>query len=303
MKTLSLCACAVLIVLPWAVRAPAATPSVAVADLLGRVGRYAVRYEREFASVVAEETYAQAVAQNRTSARVARRVLRADMLFVELGGAFKWTTFRDVFEVDGSPVRDHQSRLETLFLESPALAVERAQKVVAESARYNIGDIARNFNLPILALVLVHPDNQHRFAFQAKGTKRIGRTQAVKLEFRETAAPTFITGVAGANLPCRGTLFVDPVTGRLLTSEVHVKDAGGHLDAEIKVTFGPWEADGIWVPAQMWESYDQVPDRLDAQERSLGQQPTDLKGTGQYVEGVAQYTKYRRFRISSTFTP
>jgi hypothetical protein len=126
---------------------------------------------------------------------------------------------------------------------------------------------------------------------------------AVQIEFKETARPTFIRSAEGRDLACRGVLFVEPAAGRLLTSEVLVRDASGHLDADVKVGFGPWEPEGILVPTQMWEHYDFIPDTHESRENSLGQGPTEVTGRGEYVDGTAEYAKYRRFRVSSTFIP
>ena len=66
--------------------------------------------------------------------------------------------FRDVFEVDGKPIRDRAGRLAKLFLEPSASAQQQVQAINAESARYNIGgDHRANVNLPVLALSVLEP--------------------------------------------------------------------------------------------------------------------------------------------------
>jgi hypothetical protein len=37
-----------------------------------------------------------------------------------------WVAFRDVFEVDARPVRDREARLQQLFTDTPAQAIEQA---------------------------------------------------------------------------------------------------------------------------------------------------------------------------------
>jgi len=66
--------------------------------------------------VVAEERYVQ----NPTSPR-RRRELRSDFLLVKTPRLVPdWFQFRDMFEVDGQPVRDRDARLSRLFLQPGA---------------------------------------------------------------------------------------------------------------------------------------------------------------------------------------
>ena len=100
-------------------------------------------------------------------------------------GADRYVEFRDVFEVDGKPVRDRQERLTALLLEgSPSSARPRIQRIIDESARYNIGTIERNVNTPTLPLLFLEPDNQPRFRF-----KRVpDQAPAITRTPRETSA-------------------------------------------------------------------------------------------------------------------
>jgi hypothetical protein len=114
---------------PTADQPPASPPvlpasSVELADLLRRVGEYVAEYERSFSDLVAEETYAQRMTGLRynkrvngwvTACTVCRRTTRADLVFVRLAGEIPWASYRDVFEVDGRPVREHEERLVKLL--------------------------------------------------------------------------------------------------------------------------------------------------------------------------------------------
>jgi hypothetical protein len=143
-------------------------PDPATAVLLEKAGRYVVDYERSFSHLVAEETYVQRAAQataERDAPLERRRTLRSDVVFVTLAGPIPWGTFRDVFEVDGSRVRERQARLQSLFAKPQADAFVRANAILRESARYNLGTAQRTVNIPTLALVFLHPANQERFAF------------------------------------------------------------------------------------------------------------------------------------------
>src|SRR5438128_10002849 len=140
------------------VAAQSAAP-VTLDALLARAGAYVTEFEVRFSNVVAEEHYEQlapaATRSSTTSPNFVRRELRSDFLLVKLPDVDSWMPFRDVFEVDGKPVRDRQERLTGLFLQPQAIAVDQAKKIADESSRYNIGNILRTINVPVLALVVL----------------------------------------------------------------------------------------------------------------------------------------------------
>src|SRR5437879_3331531 len=95
-----------------ALQAAAQTPEVDA--VLDKAGDYVTTYERMFVGLVAEETYRQeARGRSGTDSRgfaseapSQRRDLRSDLLLVRAPAGDRWIEFRDVFEVDGKPVRD-----------------------------------------------------------------------------------------------------------------------------------------------------------------------------------------------------
>ena len=80
------------------------------------------------------------------------RVLRSEFVLVGTTDRAEWVGFRDVFVVDGRRVHDRQDRLRQLFLQRNPRVLERARVIADESARYNLGEIHRNFNVPTAAL-------------------------------------------------------------------------------------------------------------------------------------------------------
>lgn len=201
-------------------------PDAATALLLEKAGRYVADYERSFSNLVAEETYTQRTEQvtpERDAPLERRRSLRSDIVFVTLPGPIPWGTFRDVFEVDGRPIRDRQARLQSLFAKPPADALVRANAILRESARYNLGSARRTVNIPTLALLFLHPANQERFAFKTKGRARIQGHEAVVLEFKEIARPTLVRESSQGDLPAKGRFWLDPDRGIVLRSEVEYR--------------------------------------------------------------------------------
>src|SRR5205085_2587785 len=129
--------------------------------LLVRSAWYLDYFIDQFENVVAEEEYVQdstfflpsysplvgrgAIA-NPTSAsdtaRARHRDLRSDFLLVKSPDTQALVPFRDVIAVDGVPVRDREARLAKLFLsDRTASVMERTEKIGAEGARYNLGNM------------------------------------------------------------------------------------------------------------------------------------------------------------------
>src|SRR4051812_7249746 len=103
--------------------------------------------------------------QRGTNQRVHRELL-SDLLLVKPDGFRAWMEFRDVFEVDGQPVRERNDRLVKLFLEPSPSTNEQIRTILNEGARFNIGDIQRNVNTPIFPLLFLEQANHYRFKFK-----------------------------------------------------------------------------------------------------------------------------------------
>src|SRR3954468_10252817 len=202
MKLLSILAAALLV-------APVVAQTPELEAILDKAGDYVSTYERTFVGVVAEETYRQQVqgGRGRTDARGfpveapgQRRDLKSDVLLVRAPAGDRWIQFRDVFEVDGKPVRDRAERLEKLFLQPSASTQRQVDDIAAASARYNIGGVNRNVNLPVLALAVLEPQNRAWFSF--KGSRKPGNL--FELEFREERSGTLIRTIGDQSMPSRG---------------------------------------------------------------------------------------------------
>ena len=193
-----------------------------------------------------------------------------------------WFPFRDVFQVDGRPIQDRTDRLAKLFLTETgqarvdaAGAFEQAKRIMAESARYNIGTVQRNINLPTLALLFIAPENQPRFTYSEEASPAAG-VRIVRYE--EQQCPTLIRTTANRDLPARGRLWIAP-DGRVTRTELIAADA--QVRATITVTFEPAAALDMWVPVRMEEEH-------------------EVRGHPKIVKGVATYTKFRRFQVTTT---
>ena len=190
-----------------------------VAEVMARVGAYVAAYGEKTSVVVAKETYTQNV--GRGAAPILRRQLVAEFAIVRADRG--WTGFRDVVEVDGKPVRDRHNRLLSL-LTSQSPTMSEATRIANESARYNIGPVARNFNTPTATMFFFLPDNLSRFEFSRKGTKTIGGVRALEIGFKETRSPTFVMTRAGNDVPVEGSLWVDPANGTVMRTRMRLRN-------------------------------------------------------------------------------
>jgi len=261
----------------------AQTPQQAEVDLLlDKAGDYVEEYARTFVGLVAEEAYHQQVrvpAARQFDMRgfpadstAQRRDLKSDLLLVRAPAGDRWVQFRDVFEVDGKPVRDREERLTKLFLQPSADARRQEEDIAAASSRYNIGGVNRTVNLPMLALAVLESKSRAWFAFRIAKRAR----DTVELEYKEEErGHTMIHTNDNQPLPARGRFTIDPETGRVLASTLSTETPT--LRAQIDVTYANDAAVGMLLPREMREKY--------------------TASDGTVTEGRATYAKFRRYQV------
>jgi hypothetical protein len=256
----------------------AAQSPPALEVVLSRMFAYVQRFERDFGSMVAEERYEQTIRQASGVLRAEpRRVLRSDFLLVNVTGE-GWLPFRDVFEADGRQIRDRQDRLTKLFLSgTTAGAVEQAQRIMNEGARYNLGAGTRNINVPTLALMYLALDKRSGMRFVEAKSDRPADGRLI--EFTEISRPTLISTTGGRDLPARGRLWVDETTGTITRTELHANDTG--VEAQVTVSFELESGLNTWVPKRMEDRF-------------------KLRGSTSEVRGEATYSRFRRFQVSTS---
>jgi hypothetical protein len=248
--------------------------------VLARAAAYIAGYQRELAMVVAQERYTQEVRypappMSRVRDVTATTELVSDFLLIR-GPEGTWIPFRDVFERDGTPVRDRQERLSALFIDSAGSAFEQAGRIAEESARYNIGSINRTINVPTMALEFLTPEHRSRFDFEFER----GLSSGVRVvRYTERRPPIYIRTTGNRSLPASGRYWIQEATGLIEQTELRAGDSA--LEAVITVTYRPDEPAGLWVPGRMEEEYLQKGDRSE-------------------IRGTAVYSRYRRFQVTTS---
>lgn len=269
------CACALAL-------GPVTQAQSEVAALIDRAATYVDEFQRRFGSMVTEERYEQTVQDGiALGARGVRPpfervVLVSDFLLVQVPGE-GWTPFRDVFERNGTKLRDREDRLARLFLNgSSRSSFEQARQIMLEGARYNIGSIERTINLPTLPLVYLTAPHRERFRFEI--LKRDPQEGTV-VEYHEVRMPSYISTRGGKDMPSTGRFWFDEASGAIRRTELDVMDPS--VEAHIKVAYRLDDTLALWVPSRMEERYR---DRRTASE----------------VRGVATYSRFRKFQVNTS---
>lgn len=259
--------------------------------VLARASDYVVDYGRALASVLAEERYAQRLVQRSTKKPLRQRELLSEIAFVHLPNSTEWVSFRNVSAVDGIPLPEAAGRLERVFNDSAETLTERAQALAGESARYNLGPITRQINVPTLSLLFLHPVHKPLCWFDKESEVDLAGERVWVVQVRERDRGEVIIRGDGRHLPAEGRLWIVAANGRVVQTELVVKDfVRGRGDSKATV-YVRWRHDptlALWVPAEMTEAYE-------GPWRAM----TGPRTSERYdIEGTATYSNYRRFTVN-----
>jgi hypothetical protein len=245
------------------------------------VAAYVDAYGERAAIVVATERYAQKTTAN-TDAPKLERHLVAEFALVRVDVASGWLGFRDVLEVDGRKLPDREERLVRSLSSGGGYA--EAQRLSDESARFNIGTIERNFNVPTTTLFYFKSNTQDRFTFAAKTVEQDG---SWRIAFKETSRPTLIRTPDNESVPSEGEIWVNPEDGTVLRTILRTELKGlRHArmqrgKGQIEVTYRYVALLAMWLPAVMSEDFETT--------------STGRTSAWERVEGRAEYSNYRKF--------
>ena len=211
---------------PSALPVPAPAAEAAPADrdveqVVQKMAGYVAAYGPQTSVIVGVEKYTQQVTIEERHVRP--RSLVAEFAIVKAAGRVGWSGYRDVVEVDGKPVADRRDRLLSL-LTGPAGREAELRRIADESARYNVGPVIRNFNVPTTALFFFHPQLVDRFTFRRAGSKKIDGVETLAIDFKETRRPTLVMRSDGSDVPCEGTVWVVPADGTIVRTRLRLRN-------------------------------------------------------------------------------
>jgi hypothetical protein len=248
-------------------------PDDKTASMVERAGAYVAAYEKTFSGLVCEERQVQKLLRGDGRVRKVRE-LKSDLLLVNLGDD-KIPAFRDVIEVDGKEVRNREDRLRKLFLGPSKPALEQAQSIAQESARYNIG-VARFGISPLVPIRILLPRFASGFRFIWSGNT---------LAFEEFRSPSYLrqkTGEREFDLMAKGSLEIEAATGRVLSAELTSMGPPSSLSMTITVDYRDNPQLQLLLPTTMRERYWR-PDR-----------PREDR-----TEATSYYSNFRRFQVNT----
>jgi hypothetical protein len=163
--------------------------------------------------------------------------------------------------------------------------MDEARRLSEESARFNIGSILRDFNVPTTALFFFRPENLDRFKFTRKSIAADGTWE---LGFRETARPTMIRTPDRGFVPSEGSVWVNAANGTVVRTRMRMSDFVTPVPgvreqgwAQIDVSYRLVPALDMWLPDTMAESY-----------------KTSRGSAWDRTSAEARYTDYRQFQTT-----
>jgi len=263
----------------WAALVSATPEDRALQALVALAEGYLEGYCAKLALVRATEHSRQkAILRPESGARVrspeikTARELVSDVLWVPSDDIVVLAFYRDVYSVDGKPVRDRADRLLRLFPEGATESARvRAAQILDEGARFNLGIGYWNTNFPTLPLAFLHRRNRPRFEFRRGERSKLQGRPVVQLQFREVVSPTFTRSRDGKqDFVASGTFWIAADDGAVLQTDLRYEEAS----ARFRVSYRSEPKLGLSVPDEMRFSQ--------GDSRSL-----------QEIEGVSRYGDYR----------
>lgn len=250
-------------------------------ELLDRAGVRVARYLTELPTLVATESMSQHVALPPGTRREGeRRSWVAEVAWVRLSDEDEAIAVRDVLEVDGQPVTTQRSRLVDLLHGVRRGTWLEARGLLDEGARHNLVPGSRNFNLPTVALFLLHPERRSRFTWKGRvPDARSPWPEPAELEFRERSRPTVIRGAGGEQIYGRGRVWL-AADGTAVRTELRLEIKRVRYTLDTRFAHVP-QVDLV-LPTALQERYE-APDGV--------------------VISSASYGNYRRYQTGARLVP
>lgn len=247
--------------------------------IVERVRGYIERFEQEVSALVAEEHYVQRLeARVSSSTSHSTRELTSDYVLVKPADAAGWIGYRDIFEVDGVPVRSRDQRVVDILSSTSPDSHARAAAFALEGARFNLGPM-RTVNVPTMPLQLMSRRHAGRITMRADRIN--SRTGTARVRFAEPNPPTIVRTPGDGFVFSRGDATIRLADGAILKASLYFRFPIRRAPQEATMTVEYAEVPGISVPvpARMTESHPRVENYS--------------------ASGEATYSNYRRFQAFS----
>jgi hypothetical protein len=274
------------------VAAARASDPLSLAEILDRAGTYVHQFEQDFFLIISDEdavqTYQPRGGGPGRGVPPRVRQIRSEMLVVREDDT--WLAVRNVLWVRDDPaarpqvIADSKGRLDQLLKDISPGQAARLRGLADEGARFNLGSIYRNFNVPTLALQLLACELQPRFGFTVAGRETVSGSPTVKIEFAERQSPTVIALNDKREVLSNGFAWVRDPDGAVLRTHLNIttpqtRDGPG-IDVSVDVEYRRDAKLETWVPRRMDEEY------------------VEAMTGGQRVNCSSTYSNYRRFETS-----
>jgi hypothetical protein len=280
----------------WFATMPAAAAPGLVDRLVDGAAAHVARFVATASVLLAREHYDQeATTRTGPSARFAtsklglvteQRTLESEVALVQIGDDRLWLIARDILAVDGKPVREEDRVRIPPRIDGPADQAFRAfRRVADQGARYNIGRIRRDLNVPTLALWFLSEGIRQRFAFTIVGEERLGDVSCRIVRYVERERPYLLHA---EDRPARveGRFWIADDSAAVLRTELVLRSPPGATPgrAAIEVDYAFAPSVDAWAPREMRERYETGPNAANL------------------ITGTARYDDYRRFSIDTRIT-
>ena len=102
-------------------------------------------------------------------------------------------------------------------------------------------------------MMFLHPRVNERFEFTDGGEETVNGRVLRKALYREVAHPTLIKTSRSRDLPLTGTLWIDPLSGTVVKTDLNAADT--QVRCQVTVSFRRDDTLEMWVPEKMDEYY------------------------------------------------
>ncbi|MEO8679461.1 MAG: hypothetical protein ABI665_10475, partial [Vicinamibacterales bacterium] len=278
---------------PGAIAAPATgRPAGPLPPAVLIAMQHAATFALHAATLLADEHYVQEVKTRPSAGSLAsmsrnslagitieRRVLDSEVALIHVIEGELWLLARDVQKVDAKPLADSlRVPLPSVHANSTPEAIQQFRQIARQGARFNIGGIQRDINVPTLALWLLTPDISPRLAFTEAGRETVAGARCDVIRFKEKGAP-YLFNAEGEPKPVAGRFWIDRARAAVVRTELILEGRQGQYSSSralLTVDYAFDQTLAAWVPKTMTERY-------------------DPSSQATFVTGVMTYTNYRQF--------